>query len=83
MGNRSRNDIIADMLDSATSPVTKTRIMYRARLSFEQMKTYHNYLIAMDLIQPAGKEWVITKKGRAFLDSYRKAIEVLDSEKRE
>ena len=47
---RNRIDIIAQLLDAASSPTTKTKMMYKAMLSYEQLKEYLLMLAENDLI---------------------------------
>ncbi len=47
---RNRIDIIAHLLDAASSPTTKTKMMYKAMLSYEQLKEYLLMLTENDLI---------------------------------
>jgi predicted transcriptional regulator len=47
---RNRINIIAQLLDAASSPTTKTKMMYKAMLSYEQLKEYLLMLAENDLI---------------------------------
>ncbi len=69
---RNRIDIIAQLLDAASSPATKTKMMYKAMLSYEQLKGYlvmltENGLIVYD--KPSGK-FSTTNKGYHFMKGY-------------
>jgi predicted transcriptional regulator len=70
--NRSKLDIIYDILASATSGVRKTHIMSRANLSSEQMNFYFNTLLHHSLLH-AEKDaednlvYRTTQKGIRFL----------------
>jgi predicted transcriptional regulator len=69
---RNRIDIIAQLLDAASSPSTKTKMMYKAMLSFEQLKEYlvmltENELIAYD--NPS-RRFTTTNKGYQFMQRY-------------
>lgn len=70
--NRSKLDIIYDILVSATGGVKKTHIMSRANLSSEQMNFYFNTLLHHSLLD-AGKDsednpvYMTTHKGVRFL----------------
>lgn len=77
MPNRSRDEIIANMLASVESPSPKTAMMYRARLSYSQLKYYHNLLISKGLVTQVGKLWVMTEKGKAFQQAYLTAEQML------
>lgn len=78
MSNRTRTEIIADMLEGMLSPVTITRIMYKSRLSFSQLKEYREYLLSKGLARQENELWVITSKGRAFLGAYNDAMKILE-----
>ncbi|MEP0824261.1 MAG: hypothetical protein HRF40_02130 [Nitrososphaera sp.] len=70
--NRSKLDIIYDILVLATEGVKKTHIMSRANLSSEQMNFYFNTLLHHSLLD-AGKDsddnliYRTTQKGVTFL----------------
>ena len=50
MGNRSRTEIAAMILDAANGGETKTKIMYFAFLSYNQLNEYLSILIENNLI---------------------------------
>lgn len=77
MPNRTRNEIIAEMLESIVSPSPKTAMMYGARLSYAQLKHYHDYLTERGLVTQVDGLWVATEKGRSFLRAYAQAEEIL------
>jgi predicted transcriptional regulator len=66
-------DIAAAILEIAQGGAIKTRIMYKAFLSFPQLKEY------LELLQDGGllnyvaeeKEYYTTEKGRQFLKMYK------------
>jgi predicted transcriptional regulator len=69
---RNRIDIIAQLLDAASSPTTKTRMMYKAMLSYEQLKEYLLMLTENDLIgyDRPSQRFTATDKGFHFLKTY-------------
>jgi predicted transcriptional regulator len=69
---RSRTDIIAQILEVALEGVTKTRIMYGAYLSYQQLEEYVGVLVQNGLLEhiPEERTFVTTLKGREFLKSY-------------
>ena len=76
-GNRSRDRIIAEVLEQMLSPVQKTTIMYGARLSYNQLVYYLELMLKLGLVSnTTGIEgtnrtiWVTTEKGRKYLDAY-------------
>jgi predicted transcriptional regulator len=69
---RNRIDIIAQLLDAASSPTTKTKMMYKAMISYEQLKEYLVMLAENDLIvydKPSGR-FTTTDKGYQFMKRY-------------
>ena len=70
MGNRSRTEIVAMILDAANKGgETKTKIMYFAFLSYNQLKEYLSMLIENNLIEylDGTKTFKTTEKGLHFL----------------
>ncbi len=51
MKYRSRTDITAQILEAANGGVTKTKIMYKAFLSYAQLKEYLTVLIENGLLE--------------------------------
>jgi len=51
MGNRSRTEIVGNILDAANGGTTKTKIMYFAFLSYNQLNEYLSILIENNLIE--------------------------------
>ena len=69
---RNRIDIIAQLLDAASSPTTKTKMMYKAMLSYEQLKEYLLMLSENDLIgyDKPSQRFTTTDKGFQFMKTY-------------
>lgn len=69
MKYRSRTEIISMILDSVTSGTTKTKIMYKAYLSYTQLKEYLSLLEESGMIgyENGSQIYRITDKGRKFL----------------
>ena len=77
--NRSREKITADILSAAQEPILKTLIMYKANLSFDQLKAYMQALEEKQFIQRSEPNlWVITDEGRAFLRQYQLVAEIIE-----
>ena len=73
MKYRSRTDIVVQILDTASGDgVSKTKIMYKAYLSYAQLKEYLSVLEANGLLEQdeAEKLYKITEKGRKFMKVY-------------
>lgn len=73
MKYRSRTDIVAAILEIAADGVIKTRIMYKAFLSFPQLKEYLSILIERELLEYDEEEriYITTDKGKQFLKMYK------------
>lgn len=73
MRYRSRMDIVADMLHVAQDGAIKTRIMYKAFLSYPQLKEYLGLMTDGGLLDHSEEEgkYYTTEKGRRFLRMYR------------
>lgn len=65
MKNRSRTEIITMILDSVGSGATKTKIMYKAYLSYAQLKDYLNFMEKNELVkyEDGSQVYRITEKG--------------------
>lgn len=73
MKYRSRTDIAAAILEIALDGAIKTRIMYKAFLSFPQLKEYLAVLEAKGLLEHIAidREYRTTDKGKQFLKMYK------------
>ncbi|OLB91535.1 MAG: hypothetical protein AUH25_02380 [Thaumarchaeota archaeon 13_1_40CM_38_12] len=72
MKYRSRTEIISMILDSATAGATKTKIMYKAYLSYTQLKEYLSFLEGNEMImyEQGTQLYRVTDKGRKFINVY-------------
>ena len=72
MKYRSRTDIVTQILEAANGGSTKTKIMYKAYLSYAQLKEYLSILIENDLLKFVEGEqlYKTTEKGLKFLRVY-------------
>jgi predicted transcriptional regulator len=74
MRQRSRTDIIGDILDAAneTSGVGKTKMMYKAFLSYAQLKEYLPVLTENRLLDfdEDAQTFKTTERGLKFLNTY-------------
>ena len=79
MKNRSRTEIIGNILDAANGRATKTKIMYVAFLSYQQLKEYLSVLIENNLIEylNGSETFKITEKGLNFLKMNNEIGELL------
>ena len=81
MGNRSRTEIAAVILDAANEGETKTKIMYFAFLSYNQVKEYLSILIENNLIEylDGTNKFKTTEKGLTFLKMYNEIGELINA----
>jgi predicted transcriptional regulator len=79
MKNRSRTEIVSNILDAANGGATKTKIMYKAMLSFNQLKEYLSVLIKNNLIEyrDGNKIFKTTEKGLNLLKIHNEMTELL------
>ena len=73
MKNRARNDIIAMILEAAQGRGTsKTKIMFKAYLSTNQLREYLAELLDNGLVKydEGRKTYQITHKGERYLELY-------------
>lgn len=72
MKYRSRTDIVATILEAANGGSTKTKIMYKAYLSYAQLKEYLSVLVQNDLLsfEKGTQTYKTTSKGLQFLKTY-------------
>jgi predicted transcriptional regulator len=74
MKHRSKVEIIAYMLETimADSSMSSSKIMYKAFLSYKQLKEYVPLLLQNELIRHGEKDrtFMITDKGLYYLEMY-------------
>lgn len=73
MRNRSRSDIMADILSKLETPKLKTSVMFECSLSHKQLKSYYEFMNKKGLIAEEDRKWVSTPRGRAYLGAYKMA----------
>ena len=81
MGNRSRTEIVAIILNAANGGETKTKIMYFAFLSYNQVKEYLSILIKNNLIEylEGTNKFRTTEKGLNYLKMHTEIGELLQT----
>ncbi len=85
MKYRSRTEIVAMILDAANGGATKTKIMYKAFLSYAQLREYLSVLIENNLIEyiEGLQTYKTTEKGLNFLKMHNEIGELLNTQKQE
>ncbi|MDQ4014573.1 MAG: winged helix-turn-helix domain-containing protein [Thermoproteota archaeon] len=76
---RDRIDIISQILEAANGGITKTRIMYKALLSYAQMKEHLTLLTEKDLLRYDENIRIFrtTERGLRFLDIYNRLSDMI------
>ena len=68
--HRKQIDIIAEVLKATDKENGKASIMHRANLSYTGLCKYINLACFCGLINIVSKKYVLTTKGRTFLEKY-------------
>ena len=81
MKYRSRTEIVSMMLDAANGGATKTKIMYKAFLSYNQLKECLTILIENNLLEyiDGTQTFKTTEKGLNFLKMHNEIGELLQT----
>jgi len=80
MGNRSRTEIVSSILDAANGGgATKTKIMYTAFLSYNQLNEYLSLLTENNLLEylDGANKFKTTEKGLKYLKMYNEIRKLL------
>ena len=82
MKYRSRTDIVATILDAANGGSSKTKIMYKAYLSYAQLKEYLEVLVENGLLEYEEGElkYKTTERGIRFMKTYNEIGEMVSLE---
>ena len=85
MKYRSRTEIVSMILEAANGGATKTKIMYKAFLSYAQLKEYLSVLIENNLLEylEGVQTYKTTEKGFNLLKMHNEIGELLQSPIRE
>lgn len=79
--NRGRLEIMYSIIEAARSDMGRTRIMYKANLSYEQLVYYLGELMDIGLIQAFESEgstrYRATEKGREFILQFDRLAELV------
>ena len=76
MKNRSRVEILYDIIAAARASARKTHLMYKSNLSFKQLDMYLKFLLRQSLIEEhfeiedGSKRYYVTNKGLQFLNLF-------------
>ena len=81
MKYRSRTEIVAMILEAGNREATKTRIMYKAFLSYAQLREYLSVLIENNLLEylEGSQNYKTTEKGLNFLKMHNEIGELLQT----
>jgi len=80
---RDRLGIMAEIMEITKGSQPKTRIMYRANLSFSQVNEYLSFLTEMGFLQVhvmnGHKRYETTAKGNLYIENYLEMSSLLSS----
>jgi predicted transcriptional regulator len=81
MKYRSRTEIVSNILDVANGGATRTKIMYNAFLSYNQLKEYISFLIENNLLEyhDMTQTFWTTEKGLNLLKMHNEMEELLQT----
>jgi len=81
MKYRSRTAIVSMILEAANGGATKTRIMYKAFLSYAQLKEYLSVLIQNNLMEylEGSQSYKTTEKGLNLLKLHNEIAQLLQT----
>ena len=81
MKYRSRTEIVSNILNAANGGTSKTKIMYKAFLSYNQVKEYLFVLIENNLIEylDGSQTFKTTEKGLNYLKMHNEMAELLQT----
>jgi predicted transcriptional regulator len=79
MRYRSRTEIVGNILDAANGGATKTKLMYKAFVSYGQLKEYLTILVENNLIEylEGTQNYKTTEKGLHYLKMHNAIGELL------
>ena len=85
MKYRRRTEIVAMILEAANGGATKTKIMYKAFLSYAQLREYLSVLIENSLLEylEGSQTYKTTEKGLNFLKMHNEIGELLQTSPRQ
>lgn len=81
MKYRSRTEIVAMILQSSRTGATKTKIMYKAFMSYTQVKEYLKFMQENNLIkhESSTRLYTATEKGIHFIHAYDEISDLISS----
>ena len=81
MKYRSRTEIVSMILEAANGGATKTKIMYKAFLSYAQLREYLSVLIENNLLEylEGNQSYKTTEKGLNLLKMHNDIGELLQT----
>jgi predicted transcriptional regulator len=77
--NRNRTQIMAQILELSQSQIRGTELARKTNVPTSRCAGLLQALTSAGLIHKIEKHWVITEKGRVYLDEYRKFYSLAES----
>ena len=75
--NRSKFEIITEIMQNCFLPRGKTHIMYKGNLSFTQTNSYLSLLTSLRLLSQTNSKYETTDKGRQFISAYNELGKII------
>jgi len=81
MAHRDRTAIIAAILDTTTTMSSNSDIVYKARMSFNQIRDYMPLLLERGMVEKTNRNdceaYLTTEVGRKYLTAYKQIMELM------
>ena len=73
--NRDRLSIIAAILEAVNCGASKTKIMFKANLSFKLLEKYLDICLRAGFVEANGTKYTLTEHGATTLNQYKQLHE--------
>jgi predicted transcriptional regulator len=77
MSRRDHSAVLCSLLEAGYNGSTKTGLVYKSNLNFAIVKPYIASLVKAGMLVTDGKHYETTEKGRKFIQSYSRTMEML------
>lgn len=71
---RSKQQLIIEFLEISSKECTKTELVYKSMTNFTIIKKYLDALLKANLITQSSEKYLITDKGRIYLEKAKSLI---------
>jgi predicted transcriptional regulator len=77
--NRDRLSIIAAILEAVNCGLSKTKIMFKANLSFKLLEKYLDICLRAGFVEANGTKYTLTEHGATILNQYKQLHELYNN----